>query len=463
MTRRTWALILLATLIGVALLIACSGGSANPASRVTVTLSDPATCSAPKGPFSHIYVTVVDVKVHRSAQAGDNDPGWQTVIPDNQGKPQQVDLLGAADTQCFLKRLGSTTELQAGSYQQIRVILADNTNLPSPNACGDVGANCVMLTLDETQTPHALLLSSEARTGIKIPGSQINGGHFVVEEGQQQDLNLDFNACASILTQGNGGFRLKPVLHAGEVTAVSTISGRIVDKGTSQAIAGGNVVVALEYNDNGTEMVAMQTVTDANGNFNFCPVSARDGGYDVVAVGISGTTAYAMTITTGVNAGAIMGDIPLTAMGTKATINGVVTAVNATPAGTIADISLSALQEVTINSVTVRFVVPLAAQGAVTVPLATESNASCPTGTFCKSYEMVLPAATPALGAFSRTSPSWSTPAAGTSYFINGVATVPGHSDQADCNPSNQTTPTAVAVVAGDTKTAPRLDFTACQ
>ena len=36
--------------------------------------------------------------------------------------------------------------------------------------------------------------------------------------GQTKDLNIDFNACASIVQQGNGQFRLKPVLHAGEVS-----------------------------------------------------------------------------------------------------------------------------------------------------------------------------------------------------------------------------------------------------
>ena len=45
------------------LLIGCSGSNSNnpmQMATVQVSLSDPATCSAPQGPFSHVYVTVTD-------------------------------------------------------------------------------------------------------------------------------------------------------------------------------------------------------------------------------------------------------------------------------------------------------------------------------------------------------------------------------------------------------------------
>jgi hypothetical protein len=61
------------------------------------------------------------------------------------------------------------------------------------------------------------------------------------------DLNIDFNACASILQEGNGAFRLKPVLTAGQVSTNTTgISGKIVDSSTGAPVAGGTVLVALE-------------------------------------------------------------------------------------------------------------------------------------------------------------------------------------------------------------------------
>jgi hypothetical protein len=87
--------------------IGCSTSSNSAKmANVQVTLSDPATCASPQGPFSHIYVTVTDVLIHQSSTASDNDPGWVDLTPNLKSNPVQVDLLGAAN-QCFLAQLGS--------------------------------------------------------------------------------------------------------------------------------------------------------------------------------------------------------------------------------------------------------------------------------------------------------------------------------------------------------------------
>ena len=106
-------------------LLSC-GSSSNHSMQmaiVRVSLSDPATCAAPQGPYSHVHVTVTDVRIHQSSNAGDGDAGWVDLTPGLASNPVQVDLLGAA-TQCFLKMLGSR-EIQPGTYQQIRIMLAD--------------------------------------------------------------------------------------------------------------------------------------------------------------------------------------------------------------------------------------------------------------------------------------------------------------------------------------------------
>src|SRR6266851_6713238 len=148
-------------------LYGCSSSTSTKSSfpaMVNVTVSDPATCSAPQGAFSHIYVTITDVQINASASAGDSDPGWIDLTPSLQQNPQQVDLLGQANNQCFLAMLGSTSELQPGSYQQIRIVLASNSTSVNSNQCGST-ANCVMLT-SSASTPQPLLLSSESQTGI---------------------------------------------------------------------------------------------------------------------------------------------------------------------------------------------------------------------------------------------------------------------------------------------------------
>src|SRR5512146_2922524 len=325
--RRTFivSLIILFSIATAIFLVSCGSGSksAQPAS-VTVHISDPATCAAPNGPFSHVYVTISDVLIHQSANAGANDAGWVDLTPSLKNAPVQVDLLGLASNQCFLATLGSTG-IQPGTYQQIRVMLAENGASVAGNKCGGT-ANCVMLTSDATSTPKALLLSSEAQTGIKIPSGQIAGGQFTVAAGQTKDLNIDFNACASIVVLGNGQFRLKPVLHAGEVSLTSSsISGTVVDSATGKPIVGGNTVVALEQKDsNSVDRVIMETVTASNGSFVFCPVPT--GTYDVVVTAIDGAgTAYGATVITGVQPGNSLGNVPIAAAALPASIAGQVT------------------------------------------------------------------------------------------------------------------------------------------
>jgi len=289
---------------------------------------------APDGAFSHVYVTVTDVKASVNAGAGDNDPSFVDLTPGLASQPKQIDLLGLATNQCFLATLGSTSELQPGKYEQIRILLADDSASVSGNACGSAGANCVVLA-DGSVEP--LLLSSESKTGIKIPSGQIAGGEFDIAAGQTKDLDIDFNTCVSIVHEGNGKYRLKPVLHAGEVSTTSvSINGTVVDSATGNPISG-MVMVALEQPDaNGIDRVFMNTLAGSTGGFVFCPLPS--GNYDVVIVAESSAgISYAPTVITGVAAGSAMSTVkvysqPPTASG-PATLSGMVTSKNgATPA-----------------------------------------------------------------------------------------------------------------------------------
>jgi hypothetical protein len=449
--------VLTAVVVLFAILIACSGGGGSPArtsispAMVSVTISDPATCSsAGGGPYSNVWVTITDVLIHTSATAADTDPNWVDLTPNLKNSPQQVDLLAAANNQCFLATLGSNTALQPGTYQQIRIILADNSAIPAANHCGIAGANCVVLS--SNATPQTLQLSSESKTGMKIPSGQIAGGNFTVASGETKDLNINFDTCASIVVQGNGQFRLKPVLHAGEVALTSvSINGKLVDKATNAPIAGGKAIVALEQKDsNGVDRVIMQATPDSSGAFNFCPVSA--GTYDVVAVAVSGANvAYAATITTGVQPGSAVGNIPMIAVtGTSTgpgTITGQVTSVNASNAATAADVLLSALQTVSSTNYTI----PAGTQSAT---LSVPSPAS---------YTMTLPPVNPTVGAFVASGTTYTAGAAGNaSYVVEGQAFVPMSGGTADCTLPKQTT-APVTVSAGGSIAAPTLAFTGCQ
>jgi hypothetical protein len=103
-------------------------------------------------------VTVTEVKIHQSnnASASDSMVGFGF-------RPR-----GQSDTGGFaLGRepvlSGGSAEIEACHYQQIRVILSDNSVRVNGDNCGSV-ANCVMLTGDPSNTPQALQLSSESKT-----------------------------------------------------------------------------------------------------------------------------------------------------------------------------------------------------------------------------------------------------------------------------------------------------------
>jgi uncharacterized protein DUF4382 len=479
MKRRALIPALTAVVVLLAVLIACSGGGGSTTkttftpAKVTVSVSDPATCSSgASGPYSNIWVTITDVLIHTSATAADNDPNWVDLTPNLKSAPQQVDLLAAANNQCFLATLGSNTALQPGTYQQIRIILADNTSNLANNHCGAAGANCIIFTPPQTQVPQALLLSSESKTGIKIPSGHIAGGNFTIGSGETKDLNINFDTCASIVVQGNGQFRLKPVLNAGEVALTSvSINGKLVDKGTNAPIAGGTAIVALEVKDiDGVDRVIMQTTPDSSGAFNFCPVPALPSGssYDVVAVAVNGANvAYAATITTGVQPGNALGNIQMIAVTGASTapgsITGQVTSANASSNGITIDVMLSALQSAGSGN----FTIPVSSQSA-TLSLATHKPSGCaadPCPPYTASYTMTVPPVSPAIGAFSVMPPTSYTGGNGpppATYVVEGQAFKALSGSTADCTLPKQTTAPVSVNPGTPAATAPTLAFTGC-
>lgn len=449
-------------------MIACSSGSSSSSStgtatgKVAVSISDPATCAGPSGPFLHVYVTITDVQANVSSTAGDSDSGWTDLTPNLSKQPKQIDLLGQANNQCFLATLGDAQQLQAGKYQQIRLILADNSaNVPN-NVCSS-SANCVVLSKDNSV--HTLQLSSEAKTGLKIPPGQIASGGLNIAQGDTKDLNIDFSTCESIVQQGNGQYRLKPVLHAGEVSTTSTsINGKVLDKATGNPV-NGTVLVALEQKDAaGVDRVVMSTLANADGTFVFCPIPT--GSYDVVVVGVTGNgVVYQPSIVTGVANGQTTGNVNLylsTAGGLgSATLAGTVTSQSTANAGTVADVQLSALETVGTATFTIPLI-PTALQSSATLTVETVAQNSCPKGTNCTDYSMVVPAGGAYVGAYASSGPTLAVSAPLASYVVDGIAFVPSSGGVLNCTPSEQKTQ-AYALTNQFSISVGALAFTQCQ
>jgi hypothetical protein len=465
----------LAAMVAGGIVVGCSAGGSGSTTPVThssmanvsIKLSDPATCMAPTGPYEHVYVTLVDVQAHINANAGNSDAGWVDLTPKLSAAPQQIDLLGLANNQCFLSTLGDAQQLQAGNYQQIRVILGDDALAGTGkggNSCLNY-ANCVVLTDGNV---YPLLLSSEAKTGIKIPSGQIANGVFSVGAGESKDLDIDFDTCASIVQEGMGRYRLKPVLHAGEVNATtSSINGTVVDSLTGKPVVG-TVTVALEQKDaTGVDRVFMSTLVRTDGTFVFCPLPM--GIYDVVVVASSKQgVVYSPTVVTGVATGAALTLVPLHAQPTGAqaavTLQGQASSQNGAtpPAGTVVHLGLSALEKLG-NSLTVTVpLVPTAGDASVTLARATTNGSFCATGTDCLSYSMSLSAGAAFVGAFSASGTTVTQSLLPVAYQVDGIAYSPSSGGVLSCSPSELKS-VPIPVVAGATLTVAALAFTGCQ
>jgi hypothetical protein len=438
---------------------------------VATMISDPATCATPNGPFAHVYVTITDVKVHTSSTAGPNDSGWVDLTPSLAKAPKQVDLLGLANNQCFLASLGDPQQLQAGTYQQIRIILASDSTGISTNSCGNGAANCVQLSTDSSF--HTLNLSSEDKTGIKIPPGQMAGGGLTVAAGKTTDLDIDFQTCQSIVQQGNGQYRLKPVLHAGEVGTVSaSINGAVLDKSTGKPVAGTAWVAVEQKDSGGVDRVMQSTIANADGTFVFCPLAA--GNYDVVVSGVrsSDGALYPPTIITGVAVGDTTGNISLNppalpAASSFANLNGLVTsASNASPAAPISiDVTLTALA--TVNSTVYTIPQQPAATPFYGVSQVVTTGAgpvgappvACPSATDCINYSLPVPSGGAWIGAWSAGGTTLTQPAPLASYAVDGITTDACSAIDVNSNPpialSGSGPFTAVAITTN-------LQFTSC-
>jgi hypothetical protein len=309
------------------------GGGGTPTGTVNVQMTDAPSCG-----FDHVYVTVSQVRINASSSAGDNDNGWTSITL---ATPQKIDLLSL--TNGTMATLGQAT-LPAGQYQQVRLVLAQNQ--------GNAVANSVVVSPSATQS------------GLKIIRP------FDVAANLTVDLVLDFNACKSVVQQGNGSYALKPVITATPTTVTGMIDGYVA------ATEAGATVYAEQHGK-----VVSGTVADSTGHFVFSTLvqSSMNGNYDIViaqpdeTTGIITSVPVVLGATTHVSTAGQPITLPASTMNT---VSGTVTA--------SADASLRALQ--TTSSGTYEIA---------------SANANLDTG----AYTTSLPVSAPMVGAYTGSLP----------------------------------------------------------
>jgi hypothetical protein len=224
-----------------------SGGSMPPpstAATVVVSLTDAPACG-----FDAVNVTVSKVRIHASGSASDTDSGW-TDITINPAK--KLNLLNLSNG--VLETLGQAS-LAPGHYSQLRLVLDSAA-----------GASTVVATGSTTES--ALDTPSGLASGIKLVHE------FDVAAGQRADVVMDFDACKSIVSKGNGRFLLKPVLKV----LPSTLNG--ITGFISPNTLTNHMMVSAQQ---GGAIIASTTPNPSTGEFTLARL--QTGNYNVVITG----------------------------------------------------------------------------------------------------------------------------------------------------------------------------------
>lgn len=236
------------------------GGSSGGTGSMRFALTDAPACG-----YDHVYVTIERVRVHRNADAGEGDTGWHdlTLNP-----ARRVDLLTLQNG--VAENLG-TLPLPAGSYSQVRLVLAANDNAaPIENSLVPTGGG----------NEIALKTPSGQQSGVKL------NVQASVAAGGLADVVFDFDACKSIVKAGNSGqYLLKPVITA-SLNPVSDIEG-VVDPA-----ADGALVSAQQGG-----VTVKSTVVADDGSFVLWPIAP--GTYDLVITAPTRSAAVLAGITVG--------------------------------------------------------------------------------------------------------------------------------------------------------------------
>lgn len=200
-----------------------------------------------------VVVSISRVEVHKVGS--DSTSGWIT-LNDSLRYFNLLDLTNGA------KAILGNSELDAGEYTQIRLILADS--------CYVVDTNSIK---------HYLTVPSGTQTGIKLIHN------FTITEGNIYELYLDFNVDRSILITGHGSYMLKPTINVIPLVISGSISGVVLPLDAQATV---NAI-------SGTDTISTFTLIDGAFLFPVIP----EGTFDVEV--LPGNILYADTIITDVN------------------------------------------------------------------------------------------------------------------------------------------------------------------
>src|ERR1035437_8521146 len=188
-------------------LVSCTKSTSSSSSTSTVSIK---MTDAP-GPYNGVYIDLQGVEI-----TGTNN---NTVLLNvHKGIYNLLNFANGKDT------LIGTGTLDVGSIEQVRLILGSNNTVVVNNVS------------------YPLSTPSAEQTGLKL---QV---HQSLVAGVAYSILLDFDANQSIVDQGNGTYKLKPVIRTIDAAISGTIKGKIAPIGTLVVVTATSGLVSFSAN-----------------------------------------------------------------------------------------------------------------------------------------------------------------------------------------------------------------------
>lgn len=227
--RMSFKNLLLLAVIAVAT-VSCSKDDENSSegsAHLTVRMTD-----AP-GDYDAVNVEVTDVQIQTDAAVegeAETDGGWVSVGNVKTGIYDLLELTGG------VSQLLADTDIPAGHVSQMRLVLGNDNSV----------------VIDGQEEP--LSTPSAQQSGLKLNINQD------FEAGENYSFLLDFDVDKSIVTTGNGGKSLKPVIRVSAEAGAGMIVGKVHPTDIQTLVKAENATTTISTYTNAEGQFALQGV-----------------------------------------------------------------------------------------------------------------------------------------------------------------------------------------------------------